>query len=103
MLSHFSCVQLFVALWTVAPLPNPVGASLFMRFSRQDYWSGLPCPPSGDLPNSGIEPASLTSSALAGGFFTARATWEALSVCLSLGYSLSFQLLIALSNFIIPP
>ena len=81
MLSPFSCVQLFVALWTVAPLPHPVGASLFMRFSRQDYWSGLPCPPSGDLPNPGIEPASLTSSALAGGFFTTITTWEAQVLC----------------------
>jgi len=37
-----------------------------MGFSRQEYWSGLPCPSSGDLPNPGIEPVSLTSPALAG-------------------------------------
>ena len=43
-------------------------------FSRQEYLSGLPCPPLGDLPNSGIETASL---ALAGGFFTTSTTWEA--------------------------
>ena len=42
---------------------------LFMEFSRQEYWSGLPCPPPGDLPNPGFEPASLMSPALAGGFF----------------------------------
>ena len=41
-----------------------------MGFHRQEYWSGLPCPPPGDLPDSGIEPMSLTSPAMAGGFFT---------------------------------
>ena len=46
-------------------------------FSRQEYWSGLPCPPPGDLLNPGMEHASLTSPALAGGFFTTRATYEA--------------------------
>ena len=51
-----------------------------MRFSKQEYWSGLPCPPPGDLPNPGIEPVSLMSPALAGGFFTTSATWEALQV-----------------------
>ena len=47
-------------------------------FSRQDYWSGLPCPLPGDLPNPGIEPESLMSPALASGFFTTSATREAL-------------------------
>ena len=51
--------------WTVA-LPTP----LSMGSSRQEYWSGLPCPPPGDLPNPGIKPTSLESPALAGGFFT---------------------------------
>jgi len=49
-----------------------------MGFSRQEYWSGLPCPPPGDLPNPGIEPRYLMSPALAGGFFTTSITWEAL-------------------------
>ena len=49
-----------------------------MGFPRQGYWSGLPCPPPGDLPQAGIEPVPLTSPALAGGFFTLSATWEAL-------------------------
>ena len=40
-------------------------------------WSGLPCPPPEDLPNPGMEPMSLTSPALAGGFFTISTTWEA--------------------------
>ena len=52
-------VQLFVTLWTVAHLaPQPMG------FSRQEYCSGLPCAPSGDLPDSWIKPASLISPAL---------------------------------------
>jgi len=50
-----------------------------MGFSRQEYWSGLPCPPPGDLPNPGIEPASLTSPALPGKFLTINTTWEALT------------------------
>ena len=74
MLTRFSCVWLFEILWTVAHQ-----ASLSMGFSRQEYWSQLPCPPLGDLPDPGIEPASLTSRALAGGFFTASTT----SVCLN--------------------
>ena len=61
-----------VTPWTVAHQ-----ASLSMGFSRQEYWSGLPCPPPGDLPDPGIEPTSLTSPALAGGFFTTNDTWEA--------------------------
>ena len=71
MLSHFSCVQLFVTLWTVAHQ-----APLSMGFSRQEHWSGLPCPPPGDLPDPGIKPRSPVSPASAGGFFTASATWE---------------------------
>ena len=70
-LSHFSLVWLFVTLWTVG-----YQAPLSMGFSRQEYWSGLPCPPPGDLPDPGIKPASLRSPALAGRFFTTSATWE---------------------------
>ena len=50
---------------------------LSMRVSRQEYWSGLPYLPPGDLPNLGIGPASLASPALAGVFFITSATWEA--------------------------
>ena len=50
--------------------------SLSMGFSRQEYWSGLPFPPSGDLHNPGIEPVSLKSPALTGYFFFFL-TWEA--------------------------
>ena len=56
-LSCFSHVQLFVTLWTVARQ-----AHLSVRFSRQEYWSGLSFPPSGHLPDSGIEPKSLCLS-----------------------------------------
>ena len=61
MLSCFSCVQLFVTLWTIA-----FKAPLSVGFSRQEYWSALPFPPPGDLPDPGIEPGSLTSPSSAG-------------------------------------
>ena len=73
MLSGFSHVQLFATLWTGA-----LQAPLSMGFSRQKNWNGLPFPPPGDLPDPGIEPASLTSLALASRFFTTGAIWEAL-------------------------
>ena len=52
-------------------------APLSIGFSRQEYWSGLPCPPLEDLPDLGIKPMSVTSPALVGGVFTTSATWEA--------------------------
>ena len=61
--------------WTAArqaPLP--------MEFSRQEYWSELPCPPPRDLPDPGVEPVSLMSPVLAGELFTTIATWETLSL-----------------------
>ena len=48
-----------------------------MGFSTQEYWSELPCPPAGDLPDPGIDSRSLKSPALTGGFLTTSATWEA--------------------------
>ena len=57
-----------VAPWTVA--------LQFIGFSRQEYWSGLPFSPLGNLSNPGIEPVSLTSPALAGRFFITSATWS---------------------------
>ena len=71
MLSCFSCVGLFATLWTTAHQ-----VPLSMKFSRQEYWSGLPCPLSGDLPAPWMELASHMSLALARGFLTTRATWE---------------------------
>ena len=61
-------VQLFATPWTVAHQ-----ASLSRGFPRQENWSGLPFPPPGDLPNTGIKPAS---PALAGGFFTTTSRWK---------------------------
>ena len=61
-------VQLFTTPWTATHQ-----APLSMGFSRQEYWSGVPLPPLGDLPDTGIEPVSLESPALTGGLFT----WEA--------------------------
>ena len=65
-LSHFSHVQLFATPWTVAHQ-----APLSMEFSKQEYWSGLPCPPPRDLPDPGIKPVSPPCPVLAGGSFTA--------------------------------
>ena len=72
-LSCFSRVGLCATPGTIARQ-----APLSMEFSRQEYWSGLPCPSPGDLPDPGIEPASLMSPALAGGFFTSSITWDTL-------------------------
>ena len=72
--SHFSRTQLFTTLWTVT-----CQAPLFIGFSRQKYWNGLPCHPPGDLPIPGIEPASLVSPALAGRFFTSEPPGKPLS------------------------
>ena len=75
--SHYMCCdalshdQLFATLWTVA-----CQAPLSMGFSRQEYWSGLLCPPPGDLPDPGIESMSVRSPALVGGLFTISTPWE---------------------------
>ena len=58
---------LFATLWTVAHQ-----APKIMGFSRLEYWSGLPCPPAGPLPDPGIEPASPVASCIAGRIFTAE-------------------------------
>ena len=62
---------IFATLWTVA-----CQAPLSMGSFKCNYWSGLPCPPPGDLPDPGTELASLISPVLAGGFYTISATWE---------------------------
>ena len=66
-----SYVRFFVTPWTVAPQ-----APLSLGFSRQEYCSGLPCPPPGDLPNPGIQPMSLVSPVLADTVFTPGITWK---------------------------
>ena len=60
-----SCIRLFVAPWTVT-----CQGPLSIKFSKQKYWSELPFPTPRDLPKPEIEPTSLASPALAGGFFT---------------------------------
>ena len=69
LLSSFRHVQFFVILWIVARQ-----APLSMGFSRQDYWSGLPCPPPGDLPDLGIKPRYPACPALAGRPFITSVT-----------------------------
>ena len=72
MLSHFSCVWFFVTPWTVAcQAPQSIG------FSRQEYWSGLPCPSLGNFPKPGIKPMP---PALQADFFTDWASREALII-----------------------
>ena len=73
--SPLSCVT----PWTVAHQ-----GPLSMGFTRQEYWSGLLCIPPGYLPDQGIEPVSLTSRALADGFFTTSITWKAHSFIIQL-------------------
>ena len=80
-LSLYSPVRHFVTPWTVAHQ-----VPLSMGFSRQEYWSELPFPMMGDLPYPEIKPASLMFPALARGFFTTSATWEAAETRLVLLY-----------------
>ena len=67
-----------MTLWTVA-----LEAPLSTGFSRQEYWTGFPCPPPGGLSEPGIEPTSLTSPALIGGFFTCSTIGEAQNSCMA--------------------
>ena len=75
MLKCFSHVQLFVTPWTMAH-----HSPLSMGFSRQEYWSGLPCLPPEDLPNLGIDPTSLVSPALEADSFTTEPSGQCLPV-----------------------
>ena len=76
---NFACKVTSVLSDRDAVDSSPPGSSV-MEFSKQEYWSGLPCPHPGDIPDPGIKPAFLMSPALADGFFTASATWEAFSI-----------------------
>ena len=64
-------VQIFATPWTVAHQ-----APLSTGFSRQEYWSGLPCPPPGDLPDPGTEQEASCTFCIAGEFFTTEPLWE---------------------------
>ena len=67
----FSVVSDSTTPWTVA-----CQAPLSIGFPRQEYWSGLPFPSPGDLPDPGIKPESLAPPPLAGGFFTTEPLWK---------------------------
>ena len=69
-------------------LPGSSGRTSAMDFSRQKYWSGLPCPPPGDLPNQGIK-LGTSYILLAGGFFISSATWWALTILSGINYLIS--------------
>ena len=75
------CVCMHAKSLQLCPtLCDPVDCSqapLSLGFSRQEYWSGSLCPPPGELPDPCIEDVSRKSPALAGGFFTTSAIWEA--------------------------
>ena len=70
MLNYFNLIQLFVTLWTVA-----CQTPLFMGFSSQEYWSGLPCP----FPGESSGPRDQTHISMSPAL--ARVTWEALCMC----------------------
>ena len=77
--SHGTCQAAAAMSNSSRPCGRTCQAPLSVGFSRQEYWSGLPGPPPGVLPDPGIKPASPMSPALAGSFFTTSATWEAQS------------------------
>ena len=91
MSSHFSHVRLYATLGTVAcPAPLSLG------FSRQEYWSGLPCSPPGDLAHPGIELVPFSISCIGRGFSTTSTTWEAPYIA----YSSLSQLLLPVNKII---
>ena len=86
-LSHFSHIQLFVTLWTIVRQ-----APLSMGFSRQEYWSELPFPPPGDLPDPGTEP-TFFMSAYVGRWVITSATWKAPRIQQYISYIISSTVL----------
>ena len=78
------CSKSLLSCPTLQPYGPAGQAPLSVGFSRQEYWSGLPCPSLGDLPNPEIKPMSLTSLALAGKFFTTVPPGKLLSFYISL-------------------
>ena len=88
-----SRVRLCATPWTVAHQ-----APLSMIFSRQEHWSGSSCPPPGDLPDPWIDPLSLASPALAGGFFTTEPLRKLPNYYLAISGSSSTQITLYLST-----
>ena len=87
-LSRFSRTRFFATIWTIAHY-----IPLSMGFSRQEYWSGLPCPPPGDLSNPGIEPASFVSSVQSSSVSQSRPTLCDPMDCSTPGFAVHHQLL----------
>ena len=78
---HEYCYCLVTKLYLMPMDCVACHAPLFMEFSRQEYWSEWPLPPSGNLPNPGVKPKSLLSPVLSGGFFYHYTSWEAQIYC----------------------
>ena len=93
LLSRFGRIWLCATPWTIAHW-----APLSVGFSRQEYWSGLPCPPPGDLPDPGWNPHLLHLPALTGGLFTTSTIWEALvsKIRIGPGKMLSVMILVTI-------
>ena len=80
----YTCAQLLNCAWLFDPMDCIPQAPLSIKFSQQEYWSGLPFPPPGDHPDPGIKLTSPACPAWAGGFFTTRAICEEnTSTCIS--------------------
>ena len=75
---HVKLLQLCLTLWE--PMDSSPPGSSVHGILQEEYWSGFPCPPPGDLPDPGVKPASLMFSVLAGGFFTTSTNWEGIKV-----------------------
>ena len=90
-LNRFSHVQVFATPWTVA-----CQSSLPLGFSRQEYWCGLPCPPPGDLPNTGTEPVAPGHCK---SILYPRTTWETLSKSLLFMKTRPFRLQCLTTSF----
>ena len=99
MIPAFECIRAKSLQWclTLCHPIDPVAQQfpLSVGFSRQEYSSGLLCPPPGDLPNPEMEPTSLTSPTLAGRLFTTSATWEVLLAFKDTYFSTTQSLFIA--------
>ena len=96
MLSHFSSVQLFATLWTVAR-QFPLSMGLILQAGILE-WVAMPSPP-GDLPDPGMESMSLMSPVLAGGFFITSTTWKAHILFISCGNYFHSLLKITQNNY----
>ena len=98
-LSWRVCARSVLSCSFATPWTEARQAPLSMGFHRQEYWSGLPFPPPGDLPEPGAEPVSLISPALAGGFFTTSTTWETHRESILNSLKKSFKISVSLHHF----